>query len=119
MMKSGAIPDYTYLWFDVRPHPNLGTVEVRVFDQQTRLEHTLALAAAVQALVHLYSSLFDAEEPMVEAPTELIDDNKVRAALRGIEGDLVDFPRSRQAPAGEVAGQALGRPREDAAGLGF
>ncbi len=36
MMASGAIDDYTYLWWDVRPHPNLGTVETRVFDQQTR-----------------------------------------------------------------------------------
>jgi carboxylate-amine ligase len=33
-------PDYTYLWWDVRPHPDFGTVEVRVFDQQTRIEHT-------------------------------------------------------------------------------
>ena len=57
--KTNSFSDYTYLWFDVRPHPNLGTVEVRVFDQQTRLEHTLALAAIVQALVHLYSSRFD------------------------------------------------------------
>ena len=36
MMRSGAIEDYTYLWWDVRPHPNLGTVETRVFDQQTQ-----------------------------------------------------------------------------------
>ena len=35
MMEAGAIDDYTYLWWDVRPHPNLGTVETRVFDQQT------------------------------------------------------------------------------------
>src|SRR5581483_6626088 len=41
MMRGGAIPDYTYLWWDVRPHPNLGTVELRVFDQQTRIEHTI------------------------------------------------------------------------------
>ena len=42
MMRGGAIEDYTYLWWDVRPHPNLGTVETRIFDQQTRLEHTIA-----------------------------------------------------------------------------
>ncbi|MDX6673493.1 MAG: glutamate---cysteine ligase / carboxylate-amine ligase, partial [Solirubrobacteraceae bacterium] len=51
MVDSGAIQDYTYLWYDVRPHPNFGTVEVRVLDAQTRLEHTLALAALVQAMV--------------------------------------------------------------------
>ena len=43
-------PDYTFLWWDVRPHPNLGTVEVRSCDAQTRLEHTIALAALIQAM---------------------------------------------------------------------
>jgi carboxylate-amine ligase len=114
MMKSRAIPDYTYLWFDVRPHPNLGTVETRVFDQQTRLEHTVALAALTAALVHRFAALFDAEEPMVEAPTELIDDNKVRAALTGMEGDLVDFPLGKQVPAKTMARNLLAELREHA-----
>ena len=43
MMRGGAIEDYTFLWWDVRPHPNLGTVETRIFDQPTRLEDTAAL----------------------------------------------------------------------------
>ena len=108
MMESGAIDDYTYLWWDVRPHPNLGTVETRVFDQQTRLEHTLALAALTLALCYRLSELFDDGEPLVETPTELIDDNKVRAALGGIEGKLVDFPRTRQVPATEMVDHLLG-----------
>lgn len=49
MMDAGVIPDYTYLWFDVRPHPKLGTVEVRVFDQQTRFEHCRAGGARRRA----------------------------------------------------------------------
>ena len=51
MIESRVIQDYTYLWYDVRPHPNFGTVEVRAMDAQTRVEHTLALAALVQAMV--------------------------------------------------------------------
>jgi carboxylate-amine ligase len=102
MMESGAIEDYTYLWWDVRPHPKLGTVETRVFDQQTRLEHTLALAALTQGLCYRLSQLFEDGEPLIEAPTELVDDNKVRAALRGMEGELVDFPHARQRPAVEM-----------------
>ena len=51
MIKSRVIEDYTYLWHDVRPHPKFGTVEIRVMDSQTRVEHTLGLAALVQALV--------------------------------------------------------------------
>ena len=55
MMRGGAIEDYTYLWWDVRPHPNLGTVETRIFDQQTTLEHTIALAALTISLAHRFS----------------------------------------------------------------
>src|SRR3954466_7628543 len=51
MVHSGVMEDYTYLWYDVRPHPDLGTVEVRVCDAQTRVEHTLGLAALIQAMV--------------------------------------------------------------------
>jgi glutamate---cysteine ligase / carboxylate-amine ligase len=114
LMDAGVIPDYTYLWFDVRPHPKLGTVEVRVFDQQTRLDNTVALAAMVVALVHRYSTLFDREEALVEVPTELIDDNKVRAALRGTDGDLVDLPHAEQRPATEMASRLLEELREHA-----
>ncbi len=52
MIKAGVIEDYTYLWHDVRPHPRFGTVEMRVMDSQTHVEHTLGLAALVQGLVH-------------------------------------------------------------------
>src|SRR3954451_24237070 len=51
MIRSGVMEDYTFLWYDVRPHPTLGTVEIRVCDGQTRVEHTLGLAALVQAMV--------------------------------------------------------------------
>jgi carboxylate-amine ligase len=114
LVEAGVIPDYTYLWFDVRPHPMLGTVEVRVFDQQTRLESTVALAAMVVALVHRYSTLFDDQRALVEVPTELIDDNKVRAALRGTDGDLVDLPHAEQRPATEMASHLLDELREHA-----
>jgi carboxylate-amine ligase len=118
LMDAGVIPDYTYLWFDVRPHPKLGTVEVRVFDQQTRLESTVSLAAMVVALVHRYSSLFDAQAALVEVPTELIDDNKVRAALRGTDGELVDLPEPEQRPATEMASRLLDELREHAQEVG-
>ena len=52
MMRAGAIADYTFLWWDVRPHPKLGTVETRIFDQQTRVEQTVALAALNVCLAH-------------------------------------------------------------------
>src|SRR5215203_4591498 len=59
MVDSGVIEDYTYLWYDVRPHPHFGTVEIRVMDAQTRVEHTLALAALTQAMVRELAIHFD------------------------------------------------------------
>jgi carboxylate-amine ligase len=118
MMRGGAIEDYTYLWWDVRPHPNLGTVETRIFDQQTTLEHTIALAALTATLAHRFSSLYDAEESLVGFPTELIDDNKVRAALRGMDGTLIDFRRGEQLPAERMARALVEELMEDASELG-
>ena len=60
MITAGVIEDYTYLWHDVRPHPSFGTVEIRVMDSQTHIEHSLGLAALVQALVRELAEHFDA-----------------------------------------------------------
>jgi carboxylate-amine ligase len=50
LIAAAGVDDYTYLWWDVRPHPNLGTVEVRAMDVQRRVEGNVAVAALVQAL---------------------------------------------------------------------
>jgi carboxylate-amine ligase len=118
MMKGGAIPDYTYLWWDVRPHPNLGTVELRVFDQQTRVEHTVGFAALGQALAHRLSTEYEEGVPSIEHPHELIDDNKVRAALVGIEGKLIDFDQGLEVRAEEMALGVIEDLRENARELG-
>ncbi|MDP9188758.1 MAG: YbdK family carboxylate-amine ligase [Actinomycetota bacterium] len=118
MMRGGAIEDYTYLWWDVRPHPNLGTVELRVFDQQTRVEHTIGFAALAQSLAHRLATEYDDGVPSIEHPWELIDDNKVRAALVGIEGTLIDFDRGVEVPGAQMAQGVIEELREHAAALG-
>jgi carboxylate-amine ligase len=118
MMKGGAIPDYTYLWWDVRPHPNLGTIELRVFDQQTRVEHTIGFAAFAQALAHRLAAEYQDGAPSVDYPHELIDDNKVRAALTGIEGELIDFDHGLEVPAEEMTLGVIEDLRENARALG-
>jgi carboxylate-amine ligase len=118
MMRGGAIDDYTYLWWDVRPHPNLGTVELRVFDQQTRVEHTIGFAAFAQALARRLSLEYEDAVPSIEYPHELIDDNKVRAALLGIEGKLIDFDQGLEVPAEEMTLGLIEDLRESARELG-
>jgi carboxylate-amine ligase len=118
MMRGGAIPDYTYLWWDVRPHPNLGTVELRVFDQQTRVEHTIGFAALVQSLARALAVRYEDGVPSKEHPWELIDDNKVRASLVGIEGKLIDFDRGVEVDGTEMTSGVIEDLRAHARELG-
>src|SRR4051812_44778270 len=109
MKQSKAIQDYTYLWYDVRPHPNFGTVEVRVMDSQTRVEHTLGLAALVHALVKELGEHFEAGKKLSRYPHEMIDENKFLAARHGLEGELVDLPKSSRVATKELARRVLKR----------
>ncbi|MBA3422467.1 MAG: carboxylate-amine ligase [Thermoleophilaceae bacterium] len=118
MVDSRVIEDYTYLWYDVRPHPRLGTVEVRVMDAQTRVEHTLGLAALVQALVKELCEHFDSGEPLSSYPYEMLDENKFIAARHGLDGELVDLPKEERVPTRALARRVLDRVREHAQELG-
>jgi carboxylate-amine ligase len=51
LLELGLADTYTRIWWDVRPHPRFGTLEIRMPDQPTRLDVTVAFAALVQALV--------------------------------------------------------------------
>jgi glutamate---cysteine ligase / carboxylate-amine ligase len=118
MVHSGVIEDYTFLWHDVRPHPNFGTVEIRVMDSQTRIEHTLGLAAMVQGLVKELCEHFEAGKQLSRYPFEMLDENKWLAARHGLEGDLVDLPDWDRVPARELARRLIDRMREHCADLG-
>jgi carboxylate-amine ligase len=118
MVAAGAVPDYTFLWWDVRPHPNLGTVELRSCDAQTRLEHTIALTALVQAMVKELAEHFEAGYELTPFPAELLDENKWLAARYGIQGDLIDLPRSDRIPAAELARRLVERLQPHARELG-
>ena len=118
MVDSKTIEDYTYLWYDVRPHPKLGTVEIRVMDAQTRVEHTLGLAALVQAMVRELAEHFSAGKRLSRYPYEMLDENKFLAARHGLDGELVDLPKDRRVPTRELARRVLDRMREHAQDLG-
>jgi carboxylate-amine ligase len=118
MVETKVIGDYTYLWYDVRPHPNFGTVEVRVMDSQTRVEHTLALAAMVQAMVKELAEHFEEGKRLSRYPYEMLDENKWLAARHGLDGELVDLPRQARVRTSELARRLMGRLRPHAEELG-
>lgn len=118
MIKAGVIADYTYLWHDVRPHPNFGTVEIRVMDSQTHVEHSLGLAALVQALVRELAEHFEAGHRLSDYPFEMLDENKWLAARHGLDGELVDLPGSDRVATRVLARRLLDRMRDHCVDLG-
>jgi carboxylate-amine ligase len=114
MVKAKAVEDYTYFWWDIRPHPNLGTVEIRVCDAQTRLEHTIALAALIQAMCKELVEHYDARNTLSTYPREMLDENKWLAARYGLEGELVDLPESSRVSSIDLARRLVERLRPHA-----
>jgi glutamate---cysteine ligase / carboxylate-amine ligase len=84
LVRAGSIPDYSLCWWDVRPHPRLGTVELRAPDMQTDPARTTSLTALAQCLVAT------AVEYAYEDPI-FIEENKWRAARHGLDARLHDF----------------------------
>jgi glutamate---cysteine ligase / carboxylate-amine ligase len=118
MVEAGAVPDYTYLWWDVRPHPNLGTVEVRSCDAQTRLEHTIAITALIQAMAKELCEHHSAGLELGTFPAELLEENKWLAARYGMKAELIDLPSSARVPAAELARRLVARLDPHARELG-
>jgi carboxylate-amine ligase len=118
MVDAGVIEDYTWLWYDVRPHPNLGTVEIRAMDAQTRVEHTLGLAALIQAMCKELAEHYEAGKRLAVFPHEMLEENKWLAARHGLDGEIVDLPKRRTVPARDLARRLLERLREHAQDLG-
>jgi carboxylate-amine ligase len=118
MVGTRVIEDYTYLWYDVRPHPNFGTVEVRVMDSQTHVEHTLGLAALTHAMVRELALHFEEGKELSRYPFEMLDENKWLAARHGLEGELIDLPHPDRVGTRQLTRRLLDRLREHAQDLG-
>jgi carboxylate-amine ligase len=118
MIRAGVIEDYTYLWHDVRPHPMFGTVEVRVMDSQTHIEHSLGLAALTQALIRELAEHYESGQQLSSYPFEMLDENKWLAARHGLDGELVDLPSSDRVATRVLARRLIDRMRDYCAELG-
>ena len=89
--RTGCIADYTHIWWDIRLHPRLGTVEIRICDAITRVEDAVALAAYCQALVKQLSEQYDSGEQIPSYHRILTTENKWLAARYGLEAPVMDL----------------------------
>ena len=113
IVSSAEIADYTFLWWDVRPHPELGTVEVRAMDAQSDLRSVAGLAALVHGL-----ALAEVANPRPAEETGVLMESSFRAARDGLEATIWFDGELRTVP--DVAGRAvlLARRHRDVPELG-
>lgn len=106
LLRCQAFPEPTFLWWDVRPQPRYGTVEVRVMDAQTRPRTTATLVALLQSIASLeleegYSSLDRLGSP------EVLAENRFIAARDGVHARLIDSTLERAVPVTEILANLL------------
>jgi len=94
--KTGCIADYTHIWWDIRLHPRLGTVEIRICDAVTRVEDAVALAAYCQALVKHYCERYESGKEIPSYHRILTTENKWLAARYGLEAPVMDLATGRR-----------------------
>jgi glutamate---cysteine ligase / carboxylate-amine ligase len=113
LIAAAGVDDYTYIWWDVRPHPKLGTVEVRGMDVAARPELNAAIAALIQAL-----AAKEIDRPSAPGLTrEAIEESYFQAERYGLEARLMVDGRTA-ASALEVGRGTLDAARPYAADLG-
>jgi carboxylate-amine ligase len=108
MIKLGSIDSHRDIWWDIRPHPDYGTIEIRVFDAVPTLPEVLSLAALTQAL-----TLFIQEKRLASLaqlnhePQWRIKENKWRAARFGLAAKLIDRNNSGNIPVRNIISELL------------
>jgi carboxylate-amine ligase len=117
LLRSGAIPEPTFLWWDARPQPHLGTIEVRIMDAQPRSGTTAALCALVQAVARLELEDGFAAPALIDAQ-EVLAENRFLATRDGPAAALVDPVRARRVPVAELLAELVDAALPHAVALG-
>ncbi len=118
MIETGFIKTVREIWWDVRPHHNFGTIEVRICDMPPSLHHVQGLTALIQCLVHDLSEEIDRGTYQYNCHPFLIRQNKWRACRYGMEASLVDPQSFESIPVRKVVHCLLDRLEDRAQDLG-
>jgi carboxylate-amine ligase len=117
LIRCDAIPDPTFLWWDVRPQPRFGTVEVRIMDAQITAAETTALVALTQSIARLELEEGYHTDPQSDRP-EVLAESRFLAARDGMDARLIDAVAERRVPARKLLARLLHAVRPHAADLG-
>jgi glutamate---cysteine ligase / carboxylate-amine ligase len=117
---SGAVPEPRRWWWELRPHPAFGTLELRVPDAQATVEDAAAVAALAHALIGWLAARHDAGDPLETADTWRLEENRWSAARWGMDAELADLASGARTPARELLAGLLAElaPVADQLGCG-
>ncbi|MEX0282397.1 MAG: carboxylate-amine ligase [Arenibacterium sp.] len=118
LIDLGVIEDTTKIWWDLRPSHRFPTLETRIMDVQPRLEHTLALAALIQAITRMLCRLRTGNLRWRQYDRFLIGENRWRAQRYGITEGLIDFGDRSIKPMGDLLDELGEMLAEDLDALG-
>jgi carboxylate-amine ligase len=118
MVSSGVIRSVKEVWWDVRPHPEFGTVELRMCDASPTFREVAALAALAQCLVADAVARFDAGELPPPPRPWTTRENRWLASRHGVNADLIATPDGRRQPGELLLEQLVERLRPMADDLG-
>lgn len=98
LLRAGTIASIKEVWWDIRPHPNFGTIEIRMFDGIPTLREVGMAAALSQSLVELFDHQLDRGYGLPSPPSWVVKDNKWRATRYGLDARVITDERGNTVP---------------------
>lgn len=115
---AGGVPEPRRWWWEARPHPSFGTIELRVPDAQSTVTEAAGVTAVAQSLVAWLADRHDAGEDLPVAPAWRIEENRWAAIRHGLDGELADLETGDRSPTRDRLGRLLAELTPAAGRLG-
>ncbi len=113
----GWLDDPRQWWWELRPHPAFGTLELRVCDTQTTVAEAEAVASFAYALVRWLAERFEAGEELGAPETWRIAENRWVACRSGVEGEFADLATGERRPVRDVLRERMDQVSCDVSAL--
>jgi carboxylate-amine ligase len=118
LVSAGAISTVREVWWDIRPHPDFGTVELRMCDGIPTLGEVASIAALAQSLVAHIDRRHDEGSPPLRQRDWILNENKWRAGRHGLDAELIVDDRGALVPARQAILELVEQVRPEAVALG-
>ncbi|NOX36193.1 MAG: glutamate--cysteine ligase [Calditrichaeota bacterium] len=95
LLDTRSIDSFRDIWWDIRPHPGFGTIEVRICDAMPTLTETLAASALIYTLFKKFEQQFEADPHPIEYERWKLYENKWRATRYGLQAKIIDVEKNQ------------------------